>query len=106
MAAATNTEREAELVLLFRAADSADGLTRDTWKSVAQQHGLSETEAIHRAMVMFASTGTTMKMLPQEPLPFDLSGFDLTDLAAFAKNADPCWVERAADVTGNHSHLR
>lgn len=96
MAAATKTEREAELVLLFRAADSADGLTRDTWKSVAQQHGLSETEAIHRAMVMFASTGTTMKTLPQEPLPFDLSGFDCSEFATFLKKAAPDWVDGSA----------
>jgi hypothetical protein len=101
MAAPQKNGKDSPLVLRFRAADKPSGLTRSTWRKVAQAHGLSETDAIHRAMVMFATkTGEEVRKLPQEPLPFDLSGFDLTDFAAFAKRAAPDWVEGATHEPG------
>ena len=101
MAATQKNGKDAPLVLRFRAADKPSGLTRSTWRKVAEVHGLSETEAIHRAMVMFATkTGDEVRKLPQEQLPFDLSGFDLTEFAAFAKKTAPDWVENASDVSG------
>jgi hypothetical protein len=101
MAAPQKNGKDSPLVLRFRAADKPSGLTRSTWRKVAQAHGLSETDAIHRAMVMFATkTGEEVRKLPQEPLPFDLSGFDLTEFAAFAKKTAPDWVEGAAHESG------
>jgi len=38
------------LLLKFRKRDSAFGVTRETWKVLAEKLGLSETEAIHVAM--------------------------------------------------------
>ena len=97
MAAPQKNGKDSPLVLRFRAVDKPSGLTRSTWRQVAQAHGLSETDAIHRAMVMFAAkTGETMKKLPQEPLPVDLSGFDLSEFATFIKKAAPDWVESCA----------
>ena len=101
MSATQKNGKDQPLVLRFRAADKPSGLTRATWRKVAKAHGLSETEAIHRAMVMFATkTGEEVKKLPQEQLPFDLSGFDLTEFAAFARRAAPDWVENVPDVSG------
>lgn len=101
MGATQKNGKDQPLVLRFRATDKPSGLTRSTWRKVAQAHGLSETDAIHRAMVMFASkTGEEMKKLPQELLPFDLSGFDLTEFAAFAKKTAPDWIEGAPDASG------
>lgn len=103
MGATQKNGKDQPLVLRFRAADKPTGLTRSTWRKVAQAHGLSETDAIHRAMVMFASkTGEeAMKKLPQERLPFDLSGFDLTEFADFAKKTAPDWIEGAAHASGS-----
>lgn len=102
MAAPQKNGKDSPLVLRFRAVDKPSGLTRSTWRKVAQAHGLSETDAIHRAMVMFAAkTGEEVRKLPQEPLPFDLSGFDLTEFAAFAKKTAPDWVEGASREPGS-----
>ena len=42
------------LLVRFRGKDSKDGVTRRTLKKVASALGLSETEAIHRALVEYA----------------------------------------------------
>src|SRR5918993_1280288 len=42
------------LLVRFRDKDSKDGVTRRTLKKVASALGLSETEAIHRALVEYA----------------------------------------------------
>jgi hypothetical protein len=42
------------LLVRFREKDSNDGVTRRTLKIVASALGLSETEAIHRALVEYA----------------------------------------------------
>lgn len=42
------------LLVRFRDKDSNDGVTRRTLKSVASALGISETEAIHRALVEYA----------------------------------------------------
>lgn len=42
------------LLVRFRGKDSRDGVTRRTLKNVASALGLSETEAIHRALVEYA----------------------------------------------------
>lgn len=42
------------LLVRFRGKDSKDGVTRRTLKNVASTLGLSETEAIHRALVEYA----------------------------------------------------
>lgn len=42
------------LLVRFRDKDSKEGVTRRTLKSVASALGLSETEAIHRALVEYA----------------------------------------------------
>ena len=95
------------MVLRFRAADTPFGLTRKTWKETAKAHGLSETEAIHRAMVSFASkkTGATMrkKKLPQEQLPVDLSGYQLGAFASFMKSTAPDWVANSGDGQGTNA---
>jgi len=98
-AKSVNDKDTSPLVLRFRAADKPSGLTRATWKKVAEAHGLSETEAIHRAMVMFASkTGAIMKKkLPQEQLPVDLSGYQLSEFASFLKSNAPDWVASGGD---------
>jgi hypothetical protein len=91
MSKATNSDEK--LMLRFRAADTASGITRKTWKQVAAAHGLSETDALHKAMVLLAvQTGATMKAA-QVALPFDASKFDLSDFASFLRNADRQWVE-------------
>ena len=38
-----------------------------------------------------------MKRLPQEQLPVDLSGFDLSAFATFLKKTAPAWVESCVD---------
>ena len=42
------------LLVRFRDRDSKDGVTRRTLKNVASALGLSETQAIHRALVEYA----------------------------------------------------
>lgn len=42
------------LLVRFRDKDSKDGVTRSTLKNVASALGLSETEAIHRALADYA----------------------------------------------------
>ena len=97
-AKSVNGDKPSALVLRFRATNTPAGLTRETWKLVAKEHGLSETEAIHRAMVMFASkTGAIMKKLPQEQLPVDLSGYQLDEFTSFLKKNSPDWVASAGD---------
>lgn len=101
-----NSEGEGKsMVLRFRAVDTPFGLTRKTWQKTAAAHGLSETEAIHRAMVIFASkTGATMKKkLPQEQLPVDLSGYQLRAFASFVKTTAPDWVANSSDGQGTNA---
>lgn len=50
------------LLLKFRKRDSAFGVTRETWKDVADALGLSETEAIHVAMSRLAHEKGKLKM--------------------------------------------
>ncbi len=50
------------LLLKFRKRDSAFGVTRETWKDVAEALGLSETEAIHVAMSRLAHHKGKLKM--------------------------------------------
>jgi hypothetical protein len=50
------------LLLKFRKRDSAFGVTRETWKDVADALGLSETEAIHVAMSRLAHQKGKLKM--------------------------------------------
>ena len=101
MASTQKNGQDSPLVLRFRAADTPSGLTRSTWKRVAQAHGLSETEATHRAMVLFASmTGENVKRLPQAKIPFDLSGYELSGFADFLVKTAPDWV-----ADGGHGEL-
>lgn len=97
MGATQKNGKDQPLVLRFRATDKPSGLTRSTWRKVAEAHGLSETEAIHRAMVMFATTGETMKKLPQEQLPVDLSGYQLGEFATFLRQHSPQLVTNDSD---------
>ncbi|MBC8021728.1 MAG: hypothetical protein H7Y14_01320 [Burkholderiales bacterium] len=46
--------REDSLLVRFRDKDTKDGVTRRTLKSLAAALGLSETEAVHRALVEYA----------------------------------------------------
>ena len=81
-----------------RCEERAQGASR---RSSTYKSGADEFERI-RAMVMFATkTGEQVRKLPQEPLPFDLSGFDLTEFAAFAKKTAPDWVEGASREPGS-----
>ena len=50
------------LLLKFRNKDTAFGVSRATWKALADQIGLSETEAIHVAMSRFARERGLLKM--------------------------------------------
>ena len=49
-----------QIAFRYRAVDSATGVTRDTAKRLAEQLGVDETQAIHRALHELA-----LKMLPQ-----------------------------------------
>lgn len=49
-----------QIAFRYRAVDSATGVTRDTAKRLAQQLGVDETQAIHRALHELA-----VKVLPQ-----------------------------------------
>jgi hypothetical protein len=46
--------KENSLLVRFRDKDTKEGVTRRTLKSIASTLGLSETEAIHRALVEYA----------------------------------------------------
>lgn len=49
-----------QIAFRYRAVDSATGVTRDTAKRLAEQLGVDETQAIHRALRELA-----VKVLPQ-----------------------------------------
>ena len=49
-----------QIAFRYRSVDSATGITRDTAKRLAEQLGVDETQAIHRALHELA-----VKMLPQ-----------------------------------------
>ena len=49
-----------QIAFRYRAIDSATGVTRDTAKRLAEQLGVDETQAIHRALHELA-----VKVLPQ-----------------------------------------
>jgi hypothetical protein len=49
-----------QIAFRYRAVDSATGVTRETAKRLAEQLGVDETQAIHRALHDLA-----VKMLPQ-----------------------------------------
>jgi hypothetical protein len=49
-----------QIAFRYRAVDSATGVTRKTAKRLAEQLGVDETQAIHRALRELA-----LKMLPQ-----------------------------------------
>ena len=49
-----------QIAFRYRAVDSATGVTRDTAKRLAEQLGVDETQAIHRALHDMA-----LRMLPQ-----------------------------------------
>lgn len=49
-----------QIAFRYRAVDSATGITRDTAKRLAEQLGVDETQAIHRALHELA-----VRMLPQ-----------------------------------------
>ena len=49
-----------QIAFRYRAIDSATGVTRDTAKRLAEQLGVDETQAIHRALHELA-----LKVLPQ-----------------------------------------
>ena len=49
-----------QIAFRYRTIDSATGITRDTAKRLAEQLGVDETQAIHRALRELA-----VKMLPQ-----------------------------------------
>ena len=49
-----------QIAFRYRAVDSATGVTRDTAKRLAEQLGVDETKAIHRALHELA-----LKVLPQ-----------------------------------------
>jgi hypothetical protein len=46
--------KENSLLVRFRDKDTKEGVTRRTLKNIASTLGLSETEAIHRALVEYA----------------------------------------------------
>lgn len=50
----------AQIAFRYRAVDSATGVTRETAKRLAEQLGVDETQAIHRALHDLA-----VKLLPQ-----------------------------------------
>lgn len=81
------------LVLRFRDKDSSVGVTRETWRNLANGLGMSETEAIHQALAEFASRNGDKKLV--QGFPKDLSGWDFSDFARFLKKADPEWVANA-----------
>ena len=90
MSKQTNSDKS--LVLRFRTSDTPSGITRETWKQIATVYGLSETDALHKAMVLLATqTGASMKA-KQVALPFDASKFDFSEFASFLRKADPHWV--------------
>jgi hypothetical protein len=93
------------MVLRFRVADTPSGLTRSTWRQVAQAHGLSETEAIHRAMVMFASRPGVEEMRKASQgatvgYPSDLSGWDFGNFAEALAKAVPDLLDKDAPKRG------
>lgn len=47
--------KDKPLLVRFRAKDSREGVTRSTMKKIAGALDLSETEAVHRALVEYAS---------------------------------------------------
>ena len=49
-----------QIAFRYRAVDSTTGVTRDTAKRLAEQLGVNETQAIHRALHELA-----LKVLPQ-----------------------------------------
>ena len=49
-----------QIAFRYRVVDSASGVTRDTAKRLAEQLGVDETQAIHRALHELA-----LKVLPQ-----------------------------------------
>ena len=93
-----NTDESIEVS--FRAADSACGLTRATWTRVANAHGLSEADALHRAMVLFASTsvGKVMASESQRGYPSDLAGWDFGEFAEAIAKAAPELLDTGRDL--------
>ena len=57
MTASTTTN---QIAFRYRSTDSATGITRETAKRIAEQLGVDETQAIHRALHDLA-----VKLLPQ-----------------------------------------
>ena len=53
-------DQNSQIVFRYRAVDSATGVSRKTAKRLAQQLGVDETQAIHRALHELA-----VKVLPQ-----------------------------------------
>jgi hypothetical protein len=56
------------LLVRFRDKDTGEGVTRKTLKHLAKALGLSETEAVHRALVEYARKCVPLYMRDQGPL--------------------------------------
>jgi hypothetical protein len=64
--------RAKSLLVRFREKDSKEGVTRRTLKNLASALGLSETEAIHRALVEYAQRHVPRYERDEGPLPDEL----------------------------------
>jgi hypothetical protein len=56
------------LLVRFRESDSGEGVTRKTLRHLAKALGLSETEAVHRALVEYARKFVPLYVKDQGPL--------------------------------------
>lgn len=88
---------DGNMVLRFRSKDSPVGVTRNTWRELANGLGMSETEAIHQAMAEFAARNGDKKLIPG--FPKDLTGWDFSDLAKFVRKNAPEWFEAKRDAS-------
>ena len=82
-------------MLRFRAKDTRSGMSRDSWKFVASALGMTETEALHHAMVQFASRQGVKVKSSTAIRPVKLQGMDLGPLSMLMSLHDPDWEPSA-----------
>lgn len=91
----TTASAPKSLLLRFRAKDSPSGMSKESWNKVASALGMSETEALHHAMVQFAAKqGVKVKTIAKVR-PVKLEGMDMKPLSKLMAKHDPEWEPSA-----------
>lgn len=85
----SNDATPESLTVHFAAETTASGVSRATWRLIADRLGMSETDAIQLAMVQLASKTMENDMKKGLPAADELGTWDFKDLARAVAKAVP-----------------